>query len=316
MNKDIVSIITTCYNCSRFVAYAIHSILSQKTNDDFSIEYIIVNDASTDNTLDVINNSINNYLNTEHTNNIEIKIYTLEENKGCGGARKFGISKATGNYFMFLDADDYYIYDEFVLRARQDIINYNADIIDYGMKLNLPSGEVVYNNVPNIVEITNDKTQQLVSLFKNNIIKFNVWSKIYTRAIVESYPYSDTRVYEDIRTVPVWIYNSTKIVAMPSIEINYRANNDSIIRKDNYETRLGTLTALYEMFMFFKDKEYDIQVLKAIYERAMIDFEFILDGHNSDDRYFNEASLLNTKMLAVLYPDDYQNLTYNIENNL
>ena len=63
MKKDIVSIITTCYNAVEYIEYCIGSIAPQHTDDTFSIEYIIVNDASTDNSLDMINKTINHYKN-------------------------------------------------------------------------------------------------------------------------------------------------------------------------------------------------------------------------------------------------------------
>ena len=83
-----------------------------------------------------------------------------------------------------------------------------------------------------------------ISLFKDNLIKFNVWTKIYTRQIIESYPYSTARTYEDVRTIPIWLTNAKKIVVMPTPEINYRAATGSIIREDNIKTRLGTITAI------------------------------------------------------------------------
>ena len=115
---DKVSIITTFYNCERFLKYALTSVIQQKTNKLFNIEYILVNDCSTDNGLKVAEDFIKTYKNIK---NINIKLYTPEYNLGCGAARKYGIEKATGDYFMFLDADDYYLNNDFVLRAYKTI---------------------------------------------------------------------------------------------------------------------------------------------------------------------------------------------------
>ena len=166
---------------------------------------------------------------------------------------------------------------------------------------NTASQKYVIKDNPSLAEI---------ALFKDNLIKFNVWSKIYKRWVVESYPYSTVRTYEDVRTIPVWIANAHKIVIMPSTEINYRAASGSIIRTNMVDTRLGTITAIAELFPRFAN---DYNVLKAMYGRAMVDLEALLHNHSSKDEGFNEMSRLNTKMLSYIYPDTYKELTYNID---
>ena len=149
-----------------------------------------------------------------------------------------------------------------------------------------------------------------IALFKDNLIKFNVWSKMYTRKIVESYPYSTVRTFEDVRTIPVWISNCNKVVIMPIPQINYRAASNSIIRTNWVDTRLGTISAIAELFPRFKD---DRQLLKAMYTRSMIDLEAILNNKSSECEGFDEMSKLNTYMLKFIYPDKWKDLTYNVE---
>ena len=149
-----------------------------------------------------------------------------------------------------------------------------------------------------------------MALFKDNLIKFNVWSKVYKRWVVESYQYSDERTFEDVRTIPVWVWNAKKIVIMPTPEINYRAASDSIIRSDWNKTRLGTISAIASHFERFKN---DRRILKAMYGRAMIDLEAMLSNKSSENPGFNEMSKLNTYMLKYIYPNDWKNLTYEIE---
>ena len=251
-------------------------------------------------------------INVSEENKPKWKIYEPEENLGCGGARKFGIDHAIGDYFMFLDADDYYMHTNFLVTAFNTITEENADIVEFGVMFNQPNGQQINNTAQQKYVIENNPGLSEIVLFKDNLIKFNVWSKIYTRDIVESYPYSTTRTYEDVRTIPVWVSNAKKIVIMPTTEINYRAATGSIIRTDMIQTRLGTITAIAELFPRFAN---DYNVLKAMYGRAMVDLEAMLHNHSSNDAGFNEMSKLNTYMLSFLYPNDYKNITYNIEND-
>ena len=292
MNK--LSIITTFYNAEKFILEAINSITQQIIDDDLSVEYILVNDKSEDKSREVVEE----YIKRNGNSKINYRIIEPEENLGCGGARKYGIDHATGDYFMFLDADDYYMHKDFISRAVKDIINEEADIVEYGVLFNQPNGQQINNTAPQKAIIKNNKSLSEIALFKDNLIKFNVWSKIYTRAIIESYPYSTSRTYEDVRTIPIWVQNADKIVIMPVTEINYRAASNSIIRTNMVETRLGTITAISELFPLFKD---DLPVLKAMYTRSMVDLEAMLHNHSSNDEGFNEMSRLNTYMLLTRF---------------
>ncbi len=302
-----VSIITTFYNAQNFILDAINSVNQQQITDDFCVEYILVNDKSTDKSLETAKEFVKNFGNEK----IEFKFIEPAENLGCGGARKFGIDHAQGDYFMFLDADDYYLHKDFVNRAYHDIKREQADIIEYGVLYNQPNGQQVNNTISQKAVIENNPAIAEIALFKDNMIKFNVWSKIYTRAIVESYPYSVVRTYEDVRTIPVWVSNAKKIVIMPTTEINYRAATGSIIRTNMVETRLGTISGIAELFPRFKD---DKNILKAMYTRAMVDLEALLHNHSSNDDGFNEMSRLNTYMLSFIYPNNYKQMTYHIED--
>lgn len=91
----MVSLIITTYNYANYVERAIRSALDQSLSKS-NFEIIVVNDASTDGTRDVLANYTD-----------EVRVINLEENVGLAGARNIGIKKAKGQFVTFLDADDY-----------------------------------------------------------------------------------------------------------------------------------------------------------------------------------------------------------------
>lgn len=91
----MVSLIITTYNYAQYVERAIRSGLDQSLSRD-QYEIIVVNDASTDLTEQVLTNYEE-----------EVRIFNLKENVGLAAARNFGIRKARGQFIVFLDADDY-----------------------------------------------------------------------------------------------------------------------------------------------------------------------------------------------------------------
>ncbi len=119
----MVSIIITTYNYGQFVERSIRSAIDQTLNDD-EYEVIVVNDCSTDNTKEVLENFAE-----------EIRTFNLEENLGLAAARNFGIRKARGQFIIFLDADDY-IHKE-LLRVQKLFLEENNNLdavsVDYYM---------------------------------------------------------------------------------------------------------------------------------------------------------------------------------------
>jgi glycosyltransferase involved in cell wall biosynthesis len=91
----MVSIIITAYNYERYIERAIRSCLEQSLPRD-QYEVLIINDGSTDNTTQILENY-----------KTEVRIFNLENNSGLSAARNFGIKKALGQFIVFLDADDY-----------------------------------------------------------------------------------------------------------------------------------------------------------------------------------------------------------------
>ncbi len=91
----MVSLIITAHNYAQYVERAIRSALDQSLGQS-EYEILVINDASTDHTQEVLENYKE-----------EIRVFNLEQNLGLSGARNFGIQKAKGQFIIFLDADDY-----------------------------------------------------------------------------------------------------------------------------------------------------------------------------------------------------------------
>lgn len=91
-----ISIVIPVYNVGYYVRECIESVIKQSYRD---IEIIIVNDGSTDNSLEICK---------EYELKYPFVILIDKENGGLSDARNVGINNATGNYIIFLDSDDYW----------------------------------------------------------------------------------------------------------------------------------------------------------------------------------------------------------------
>jgi teichuronic acid biosynthesis glycosyltransferase TuaG len=90
-----ISIITPCYNSSKYLQETIKSVKNQCFTD---WEWIITDDCSTDNSLQIINENKDD----------RIKLIQAKTNGGAGKARNLSLENATGRYITFLDADDFW----------------------------------------------------------------------------------------------------------------------------------------------------------------------------------------------------------------
>ena len=92
----LFSIIIPLYNCEKFIAKCLLSVLNQNFNN---YEIIIINDCSKDRSLKICKKYKKKYP--------KIKIINQKTNKGVSSSRNLGIKSSNGEYIIFLDSDDY-----------------------------------------------------------------------------------------------------------------------------------------------------------------------------------------------------------------
>lgn len=117
-SKTIISVIIPVYNGENFLNDCIDSITRQTIFDN--LEIIFVNDASTDNTLEILKEKSELYPNLIVLNN--------ETNMRQGAARNRGLNEATGEYIGFVDADDIIAPDMFEILFNA-LVKYEADVV-------------------------------------------------------------------------------------------------------------------------------------------------------------------------------------------
>ena len=99
MNQQKVSVIIPVYNVEEYIGLTLDSLVNQTLKD---IEIIVIDDGSTDNSRQIIEDYEKKYKN--------IRVI-LQENSGPSRARNRGVEEATGEYLAFVDSDDYLLPD-------------------------------------------------------------------------------------------------------------------------------------------------------------------------------------------------------------
>ena len=172
INNSKISIIVPIYNAENFLVKCIDSLINQTYTDT---EIILVNDGSTDSTIEILNCYEKQYEN--------IKVIH-KTNEGCDIARNKGLDISTGEFIIFVDADDYLLKNccETVISA---IINTKADFLCFGAKFYSNSKKSKIGFRYSCKEILGSDI--LLDFLLSGEIKVVIWNKIYRKSTIEKF---------------------------------------------------------------------------------------------------------------------------------
>ena len=291
-----VSIIIPVYNAERYLNQCISSIANQTLKD---IEIIAINDGSTDNSLNALDELSCKYKG-------KLKIFT-KENGGAGSARNIGIENANGEFIKFVDADDYLKVD--ILERMYSIAKEN--------KVSLVRGN--YQTIVGPFKMEDKcswsdiKGSQIIDVRKNKdyIVTETpeIGNKLVSRDLIGDLRFPEKTKWEDLAIMPVVIASSEKIFHMDEPVYNYRVNMNTTIKDfinkipnildiikcvDNIETQMQ-LKGLSEEY---KEQIQSLYILHTLFrvENAMLWVNF---PHNKKEIII--SSLLG--MLDAKYPN-------------
>lgn len=140
-----LSIVIPLYNKEEYVSETLQSLVDQTL---LPYELIIVDDKSTDNSLRIAKEFIDNAP-AHFTDSVRIEFIESRENRGIGYTRNVGFARTSGDYVCFLDADDLYI-PTLIERTSELMSSTSIDFVVFGIQL-FPSG-ITYPNMDALID--------------------------------------------------------------------------------------------------------------------------------------------------------------------
>lgn len=275
-----LSIIVPVYNVEAYIKECISSLLTIKNID---YEIIIVDDGTTDNSIEIIKKCFQN----ERINIIS------QNNKGLSGARNTGMLHSKGKYILFVDSDDYIINSENISKMIDIANTENSDIV-------VANGVKLFDN-DRIEDIYNDQALRKVSnmkgkdffkyTLKNKCYQDAVWLNLYNRLflIENNFFFTENLLHEDFDFTPRVFYQSKKITYYPGKFYVYRQRQGSITNAKNKELNSKSLIKICEKYFLeietYEDKEL-IQLFNNYLERVYYN-SFII-GKDSNPNFFKQ----------------------------
>jgi glycosyltransferase involved in cell wall biosynthesis len=219
----MVSVVMPNYNGGKFISDSIKSVLNQTFSN---IELIIVDDNSTDDSLEII----------KTFNDKRIKLINLSVNKGVSNARNVGINQSKGKFISFIDSDDYWI--ESKLETQLKFMSQN--------NLNL-----TYSSV-NIIDQKNNflkifKTKAIFSSFE--LMKFNyipTVSLTFEKEIIGNTKFQLIKHEDYLFILELSKNPKTRGRGYLSPLVNYRIHNNSLT-KNKIKSFLWHLNILFRL---------------------------------------------------------------------
>lgn len=222
--NKLVSVIVPCYNVENYIDECMESLVGQTIGVD-NIEIILVDDASSDGTIDKLYSWEKRYSDS-------IIVVVCEENGRQGRARNIGIEYASGKYISFVDSDDWiskYTYETLVGIAERE----NVDIVQFRYS----GDENKINNTPsidgkyNVFEIGNQRKQLLVN---DAILNESCTTKLYLRDLIinSGVRYPEEVCYEEpLFTYPLKLVVN-RVASTEEAFYFYRFNENGTTAKD------------------------------------------------------------------------------------
>ncbi|QPK94328.1 glycosyltransferase family 2 protein [Actinomyces sp. zg-332] len=240
-----VSVVVPVYNAEDFLSDSLNSIVNQTLKD---IEIICVNDGSTDNSLQILQ---------EYARKDDRLIVINQDNKGAGYSRNVGLKIAKGKYLSFLDADD--IFDETMLEKAYataeeydaEITVFKCDIFDSNTrkKFNfdlsfredlMPEGPCFSSKHPDA---------------KDNIFHMFVgwaWDKLFLKEFIvrENITFQELRTTNDMFFVHYALSRAERIAKLPEVLVHQRINNSQSLSN----TREKSWDCFYKALLLLKQR--------------------------------------------------------------
>lgn len=249
MDNPKISIIVPVYNVESKLGKCIESLLHQSFSD---IEIILVNDGSTDNSLGICQ--------SYQTKDSRIKVFD-QSNQGLSAARNTGLTKATGQYVMFVDSDDF-VTNDFCKDAISNVMRFNADLgffnfcrIENGQSRNLIQFGPKDCSIP--------KEEAFESLLTDSY----AWNKIYRRELFDNIGYPVGINYEDLYTTYKLVNRANKLSYCSSVNYNYVSSGVSIVSdmsSKNIQDQFGGVIAVMDFLHSRYPKAYRKNISKLI----------------------------------------------------
>ena len=225
MENKLISVIVPIYNTEKYLKRCIDSILQQTYKN---LEIILIDDGSTDGSLEICNK----YKNED--NRIRV-IHT--ENGGVSRARNLGLENANGDFISFIDSDDY-IDEDMYSKLYKEITNCDVDFLIFNAYCNYD-----FEHISGIIT----KEQAFYYILDKDKFRGYICNKFYKKSILKQQRFNeDIYICEDLLFNCEYLLKCKKCLVLNEKLYHYVERKNSAVHEVRYNPRRSTSLNAYE----------------------------------------------------------------------
>ena len=235
----MISVIIPVYNVENYLEECLKSVQTQTYTN---IEVILVNDGSTD----------KSKLICERYCKEDRRFQLLnQENQGLSAARNNGVASSTGEFIAFVDSDDIILPNYL-----ETLIHYMTDEIDIvESQFTLSKKEFLDERFKELTILFEGNSEEAVKIFPKHVLNVNAVTKLYRRSIVETIPYIDGVIFEDVYCGIGMLKYIRKIIKIDYKGYYYRQHQASIMHRTFTPKNLDIFTVSDQLIDLYSDRE-------------------------------------------------------------
>ena len=211
-----LSVIITVFHCEKYIEACARSLFEQALE---GIEYIFVNDATPDNSINILEEVINDYPNRKPF----VKVINLEKNGGVSNARRIGMENASGEYIIHCDSDDWVDKDMYE-RLYNKATETDADIVGCNFRHEFSDKQYVFQ------QQYADSVEENISRLINGKIFPSLCTSLTRRSLITdnklSFP-EGLNMGEDLYFNLQLFLHAKKIISIDWAPYHYRHTEES-----------------------------------------------------------------------------------------
>lgn len=235
-SNDLITVIINVYNGEEYIERCINCAINQTYKN---IEILVVNDASTDNTINII----------KKFNDKRIRLINNKKNLGLSLSRNVGIDNAKGKYLYFVDVDDFILEDtiEYLYRL---IKKHNVLLSTCECKQIRKTKYTLKNTKEKVSVLSGKNLLDKVLLSKNRHI--STWNKLYDKSIFDNLRF-EARPANDVALTYKIALNLDKYVYSNQVKYICYRHNDSIMGTKKPKWCIDLYDAAIERYNYIKN---------------------------------------------------------------
>lgn len=282
-----LSVIIPVYNVEKYIGECLDSVVNQSIGID-NIEVIVVNDATPDNSMDIINEYAEKYP--------SFKVISNKSNLGPGESRNMALKEVSSDYVTYLDADDFISQNAYE-DALSKINEFNADLLIYNWETYTGSDYVEPINIHQ----QNTLENKLITDIKQNpklFLSTAPCNKIYHRSLFKYLKFSKG-FYEDNIVAILALINAKRIFLSKDSIYYYRKNSDSTTENITVDSSIHLSNSIKEIFDLRYEYPEFLNYLKLLNINFIYDILFWIYYYNWT--LADELKIIN-KLKSVIIP--------------